>query len=430
MINKSQVNKGLIEGRHISTVSCFTRNIKPQNIKISKAKGVIFYDDRGKEYLDFSSQTLNLNFGQNHPKITQAVIRQIKNFTYLSSRFENPLMTNLAKKLLSISPSILRRVNLKLVNGSDANESALKRIRKKTGKDFVVTYYKTHLGESSETLSASGRKEMYIGGSGKFILVPPPFSSFFENTPQDDVENLSLYQINKLLQRNKNIAGIFLEPIMVNAGVYGFSPNYLKHLRKLCDDYQISLVFDEIQTAFGWLGTFFACQCFDVTPDLLTIGKGLAAGFPLSGVLMKKEYDVLDYGEDEYTYGGHPASCAAAIACLDLLTETTILDQVKKKSQILKKMVLALQHKYSYIIDVRLFGLICGIEFKNQDHQNLANKIYDLCLKNGLLLRKTEDGKGSSLVLKPPIIVSIPELEKAMDILDKVLHIISTNGSI
>ena len=166
MINTTLINKDLIKEQYISTASSLTRNIKPQNIKISKAKGVIFYDDKGKEYLDFSSQTLNLNFGQNHPKITKAVIKQVKNFTYLSSRFENPLMIELAEKLLSISPSILRKVNLKLVNGSDANESTLKRIRKKSGKEFVITYHKTHLGESSETLSASGRKEIPTAGAG------------------------------------------------------------------------------------------------------------------------------------------------------------------------------------------------------------------------------------------------------------------------
>lgn len=409
----------------INTTLYFTRNTIPSHIKISKAKGTIFYDDNGKEYLDFSSQTLNLNFGQNHYRITRAVIKQVKNFTYLSSRFENPIMNELIEKLLNISPSPLQKVNLKLVNGSDANESALKRIRKKTGKNFVITYHKTHLGESSETLSASGKTAAYIGGSGKFILATPPFSSFFKDTPQDDIEDLSLYQISKILKRNKNIAGIFLEPIMVNAGVYGFSPYYLKHLRKLCDDYQVGLVFDEIQTGFGWLGTYFACEYFGVVPDLLTMGKGLAAGFPLAGILMKKEYDVLDYGEDEYTYGGHPASCATAIACLNLLRETNILKQVKQKCQILKKMVLVLQHKYSCITDVRLFGLICGIEFKSQKNQNLADEIYDLCLENGLLLRKTEDGKGSSLVLKPPIIVSQQELEKAIDVLDKVLRFIT-----
>lgn len=402
----------------------------PSQIKISKAKGVIFYNDRGKEYLDFSSQTLNLNFGQNHPIITKAVIKQLKNFTYLSSRFENLLINKLVEKLLAISPISLEKVNLKLVNGSDANESALKRIRKKTGKNFVITYHKTHLGESSETLSASGRKETYIGGSCKYIFIPPPFSLCFKNTPANNLENISLYKINDILRRNKNIAGIFLEPIMVNAGVYGFSSYYLKNLRKLCDDFQASLVFDEVQTAFGWLGTYFACQYFDVVPDLLTMGKGLAAGFPLAGVLMKKEYDVLDYGEDEYTYGGHPVSCAAAIACLDMLENTQILDQVKRKSQLLKNRVFVLQQKYQYYItEVRIFGLICGIEFKNLGNRNLADKVYDLCLENGLLLRKTEDGKGSSLVLKPPIIVTEPELNKAIDILDKVLRLISGNGA-
>lgn len=427
MVNTTLIHKRYKEGRRTIS-SHLTRNIRPSSISVVKAKGVTFYDSKGKPYLDFSSQTLNLNFGQVHPEITKAVIRQIKSFTFVSSRFENPVLMDLTNQLLSIAPATLNKINLKLVNGSDANESAFKRIRKRSNKEYVITFYKTHLGESSETLSASGRKNSYIGGSNKFLFVTPPFRQFFKNDGTKNLEDRSLSRINKLLKKNSNIAGIAIEPIMVNAGVYGFSSYYLGQLREICQKYSISLIFDEIQTAFGWLGTYFASDYFGVIPDLITMGKGLAAGYPLAGVLMKEEYDVLDYGEDEYTYGGHPASCAAAIACLNLLKETAILDQVKKKSQLLRKRVSILQQKYPCINEIRIFGLICGIEFNNQDDHNLTNKIYDLCLENGLLLRKTEDGKGSSLVLKPPIIVTERELNKAIDILDQALRSISGNG--
>lgn len=279
--------------RDFSIISRLTKNTKPLPIKVWKAKGVNFYDYKKKIYLDFSSQTLNLNFGQLHPKITTAVINQARKLTFLSSRFINPVLLDVAQELLEISPPDLTKINLKLVNGGDANESAFKRVRKLHNKQYIIAFQKTHLGESSETLSASAKTDKYIGGSGKFLFVAPPFNQFFKgNSKPLDFNEYSLHEINELLEKRDDVAAIILEPVMVNAGVYGFSSYYLRRLKEMCQRYSISLIFDEVQTAFGWLGTYFAADYFGVTPDLITMGKGLAAGYPLAAILMKDEYDV------------------------------------------------------------------------------------------------------------------------------------------
>lgn len=416
------------DSNDLSIISRLTKNTKPTLIQVIKGRGAIFYDHNRKVYLDFSSQTLNLNFGQLHPKITAAVVNQARNLTFLSSRFINPVLLDVARELLEISPPNLIKINLKLVNGSDANESAFKRVRKLHNKQYIIAFQKTHLGESSETLSASAKTAKYIGGSGKFLFVIPPFEQFFKgNSKSRDLNEYSLHEINQLLKKRDNIAGIILEPVMVNAGVYGFSSYYLRQLREMCQRYSISLIFDEVQTAFGWLGTYFAADYFGVAPDLLTMGKGLAAGYPLAAILMKEEYDVIDYGEDEYTYGGHPVSLAAALACIKLLKETDILVEVKRKAKLLLEQLLNLQKQHSCISDIRGFGLICAIEFTNSQDQNLANKIYDKCLENGLVLRKTENSTSTSLVLKPPLIVTDKQIENAISTLDQAILSITKN---
>lgn len=398
----------------------FTKNSKPSSIEIVHAEGVQFYDQNGQRYLDFSSQTLNLNLGQCHPVIVKAAIQQIQALTFVSSRFINPPLMELVYELLQIAPEGLDMINLKLVNGSDANESALKRARKLRKKQYIISFFKSHLGESGETLSASGNKESYIGGSNHFLFITPPFKSFLKKEDEKFCEEKSLLEIKQIFQKRNDIAGIILEPIMVNAGAFCFSKSYLMELRNLCDRFDTTLIFDEIQTAFGWLGTHFAANLFDVTPDILTMGKGISAGFPLAGVLMKKEYDVLDYGEDEYTYGGHPVSCATAIANIRLLRTTNILNDVMKKAESLSFLLANLQRRYNYIREIRGYGFIIGIEFDpfHFDQGVNSGKIYNECLSRGLVLRKTENGKGNSLVLKPPLITSMAEIEEAVSILE------------
>lgn len=136
---------------------------------------------------------------------------------------------------------------------------------------------------------------------------------------------------------------------------------------------------------------------------------------------------MLDYGEDEYTNGGHQVSLAAALACIKLLKETNILVEVKRKAKLLLKQLLNLQKQHSCISDIRGFGLICAIEFINSQDKNLANKIYDKCLENGLILRKTENGTGASLVLKPPLIVTDNQIEDAISTLNQAILSITKN---
>ena len=163
--------------------SYLTKNIIPsnKNIVIKKARGAILWDSQDKDYIDFSAQTLNLSLGQCHPKLIKAAIAQLNRYTFLSSRFVCEPFMQLAKTLVELAPEELTKVNIKLSNGSDANESAFKRVRKYHKKQTIVSLYKSHLGETSETIVASGKhfeNRSYIGGCQKFEFFPPPHPDF------------------------------------------------------------------------------------------------------------------------------------------------------------------------------------------------------------------------------------------------------------
>ncbi|MDP2649480.1 MAG: aspartate aminotransferase family protein [bacterium] len=403
-------------------LSSLTRNSQPQNIVVKKAKGVKFWDEEGKEYLDFCSQTLNLNLGNSPDIAKKAFLEQFEKYTFLSTRFTSKVLVDLANELINLAPKNLVKVNLKLTNGGDANESAFKRVRRYRKKPYILSFHWSHLGESCETLNANGKhsSSKELGGSGNFIHLQSPFCIRDQKKNLKDCEKQILQNIEFLFKERDDVAGFIIEPIMVNAGGLIFGKNFLKEIRILCTKYDISLIFDEIQTGFGWLGKFFASDYYEIEPDLLTLGKGLASGFPLSAVLMKKEYDVLEYGEDEFTHGGHPISCAIALENIKFLKTSNILKEVMEKSEFLKKMLLDISRKYKNIVkEVRICGLIASVEFFCDKDKNRAVLVYDKALKKGLVLRRSLDGKGPSLVLKPPIIVSYDEISKAIKILEE-----------
>lgn len=415
---------GMGKTKSIDKTVFLTKNIKPIGPSLVFGRGAIVVDAHGKDYIDFSSQTLNLNLGQCHPKIVQTVIKTAKELTYISSRFTVPVLVDLAEKLVRLAPQGLERINLKLCNGSDANESAIKRARGYSGKHFVASFENSHIGESCETLCASGhsRFKPYLGGSGKYVMIeqPDPKKAGIDS----EYDSAFFEKLEKISTERNDIGGLIIEPIMVDAGVIVFPKHYLQKIRGLCSENNVALIFDEVQLAFGWLGSIFASQYFGVTPDMLTMGKGISGGYPLAGVLMKKEFDVLEYGEDELTYGGHPLACATALATLEVLLETDILKQVKEKSKIIEKRLEETKEKCNIMEDYRGSGLVWGIEIKEkkQNSNDTTKKIYYSLMENGLISRIAKGGKGNVLILKPPLVIEEHEIERAFEIIERSLY--------
>lgn len=371
-------------------LTCLVKNVLPSTEDvIVGGKGSSFFLKSGKKILDFSSQTLNLNLGHNHEVVIKAAKSQIDKFSYNSSRYINQDFVKLSQRLIDLTDDSLNRVNLKLTNGSDAVESAIKRARIGTSKRKIISFIGSHHGETVETIALSGKhfEGRFLGSAEEYLYLKKD-SKVIEN-------------LRNIFKQHNDVAGLILEPIMVNAGVKIFSKENLVEIRKLCSKYKVALIFDEVQTAFGWLGSMFAYERFEVVPDILALGKGLASGFPLAVAVLNEKYDVLNYGEDEFTSGGNPVSCAVALANLELLKKVDF--EINKKEKLMSRLL----SKF----DTRGMGLIWAVDCKSKEK---AEYIHKECFKKGLLLRL--NGGRRVLTFKPPIIVSESEIKKAVEI--------------
>jgi len=401
------------------------QNCLPIADELVSGEGCVICDINGKEYIDCCSQTLNLSLGQCNEKINKAVKRQIDKLTFASSRFGSDVQMELVKKIMSITPNSLNRINLKNTSGSSANENAIKAARKKHGKQRVISLMHSHHGQTHEMMRISGKHfdKAYLDKSDVFFA-DLPYCFRCEQSGADCqfkclnslFENVDLFK--------KDFCCMIIEPIMVDAGVIIPPKKYHEKIRELCDLCDIALIYDEIQTGFGWLGTFFAMDYYDVTPDIVTMGKGLGAGFPISACLMKEEYDVLTYGEHEITYGAHPVSLVSSIENIKYL-ENGGLDDVNEKSHYCKQRFWQLKENHACIGDIRGIGLLFGIEFvddNNNPDSRVARYVYNQLLDNGILLRISKVGANSNILqFKPPLIISKDQIDKVMESIDFTL---------
>jgi 4-aminobutyrate aminotransferase len=390
-----------------------------------RGRGARVYDAFGKEYLDCCSQTLNLNLGQCHPEIEAAVIDQVKKLTFASSRFSSDVAERLAAKLIEVTPPALCRVNLKSTSGSCANECAIKAARKETGKKTIFSILHSHHGQTAEMMRISGKHfaNSYLGARGAVFLPLPTHCAEIDSQARgddfiyDDLETLwSLH--------SGDIAAVIVEPVLVDAGVIAPSRHYLTQLRTFCTARGVALIFDEVQTAFGWLGTLHAMEHFSMVPDIVTFGKGLGAGFPIAATLMTKKYDVLEYGEHELTYGAHPVSCAAALKMIEVIQRPGFLELVRTKAALIESMFSNARGRFGIISEVRGIGFLWGVELDSTgpDRTNIARDVVARLQEDGLILRTSKVGLNSSVLqFKPPLVITEDELGVAFDKIAKAL---------
>jgi 4-aminobutyrate aminotransferase len=223
-----------------------------------------------------------------------------------------------------------------------------------------------------------------------------------------------------------NVSCIIMEPIMMDAGVLSPPVEYHKRVRQFCDDHGVALIWDEIQTAFGWLGVMFAMDAFGVSPDIVSLGKGLGAGLPIAATIFNDEYDVLNYGEHEFTSGANVLSCAASLAMIKYLETSDALAGVKKKGNWVRATLQDLSEKYPCIGDVRGMGLMIGIEIVNPEtgepDGNEAFRVFRTLLESGVIMRISKVGEHSNVLqFKPPIVITQDDLEVVMEKLDSAL---------
>ncbi len=382
---------------HVGQTSDF-----PLEIEIERAKGIYLFDKNNKPYIDLISGVSVSNIGHLHDKVVEAVKKQAETYMHLmvyGEYIQSPQVV-FAEKISKILPGELNSTYF-VNSGSEAIEGALKLAKRYTGRTEIISFNNAYHGSTHGALSVMGNEE--FKNSFRPLLPDIKFLTF---NSEQDLEKIS----------NKT-ACVLVESIQGEAGIRIPEDNFLKKLRKKCDETGALLIFDEIQTGFGRIGSFFALMEFDVIPDIMTIAKGMGGGMPIGAFISTNEImsclktnPILGHIT---TFGGHPVSCAAAVATLDVLTNENIISDVKRKGELFRKYL-----THPQIKEIRGMGLFMAVELKDFTQ---VKKVIDLSIKNGLITDwfLFHD---SAFRIAPPLIITDDEIIKACNILNESIE--------
>jgi len=377
-------------------------------IVLRKGRGIKVWGVDGKEYFDFVGGVAVNILGHCHPKVVVAIQKQAQRLLHVSNFYHIGPQIRLAKLLVKYT--FADKVFF-CNSGAEANEAAIKLARKYSKDNLspdrfeIITAENSFHGRTLATLTATGQERFQRGFEP---LVPG-----FKHVPFNDTEAL-----HKAV--TKNTCAIMLEPIQGEGGVKIPHVDYFKKVRKICDENNLLLILDEVQTGMGRTGKFFAYEHFGIVPDIMTIAKGLGGGVPIGAMLATdKIASAFQPTTHATTFGGNPLVCAAAIATIEtLLEDGFILDQCNRMSEYLKERLGNLKEKFpDLIVDIRGLGLLLGIELTRE-----CDTIVKNCLEMGVLINCTAE---KVLRFMPPLIVQKKDIDHLINVLENVLRSIS-----
>jgi acetylornithine/N-succinyldiaminopimelate aminotransferase len=365
-----------------------------------KGKGSRVWDLEGKEYLDFFPGWAVSGIGHCHPRVVSAIKEQARKMLHVANNFLNVKQAELAKTISEASfPARIFFCN----SGAEANEGAIKFAKKygsSTGRFEIITTKNSFHGRTLAAMTATGQEKFHQGFE--------PLIEKFRYADFNDLESV------KKLVTDKTIA-IMLEPIQGEGGVCVASRDFLEGLRKLCDEKDMLLILDEVQTGMGRTGKMFAYQHYDLEPDIMTLAKTLGGGAPIGAFVVNKKIqkEVLTAGMHGSTFGGSPLVCAAALAVFKTIKKEKLLTNTIRMGELLELEFKKLQAKYPVIESTRGMGLMRGLKLKEPSaaYANAAREA-------GLLINATQ---GDILRIMPPMTVTANEIKLGMKILDSVL---------
>jgi acetylornithine/N-succinyldiaminopimelate aminotransferase len=367
-----------------------------QPIALQKGKGAVVWDVEGKSYIDCVAGIAVNNVGHAHPKVVEAICKQAKNLIHTSNLYYIENQAVLARKLAEVSP---HNKAFFCNSGAEANEGAIKLARKYTGKGEIITMKNSFHGRTITTLTATGQVK-YQKGFG-------PMTPGFKYVPYCNVNAVADAITDET-------AAVLVEPVQGEGGVIVPPEGYLKELKKVCHEKDVLLIFDEVQTGFGRTGQMFASQTFDVTPDITSLAKAIAGGFPMGAVLAGKEVgETFQPGDHAATFGGSPLACAAANASINTIIEENLPEKSRENGAYFKNKLETLKSKHDIIKEVRGVGLMIGVEMNFE-----CGSLVDEMRENGIIANCTA---GNVLRFVPPLVISKEQIDTVVSVLDEVL---------
>lgn len=400
-------------------------------IVIERGLGNQVADLEGKGYLDWASGLGALNIGHNHPRVMERVARQLSLFVHTGGVYHNETTVAAAELLTSITPPGLDRLFFSN-SGAEAVEGAIKLARYVSGRQGIIAFggafHGRTLGAISLTSSNARYRERYHPLLPSVYHTPYPFCFRCQFGCRSVGCSLAcLGYLNEMLRRYitpRDIAAIIIEPILGEGGYVPAPARFLDGLRRLCDEHGILLIFDEVQSGMGRCGEWFAAQAYGITPDILTVAKGIASGFPLSAVVARgdlmKQWPSWAHGT---TFGGNPVSCAASIATIETIRDDGLLARCRELGKRLVASLQGMQQRYPVIGDVRGMGLMIGVELVQPDGTPAGaacERLLAECLQMGLIVINC--GPERNIVrLIPSLTTTDTELEKGLEIFERAV---------
>jgi taurine---2-oxoglutarate transaminase len=412
---------------------------------INRAEGVYFWDTSGRRYLDFTSQFAFSNFGHGERRVVQAIQQQVDMLPVIASQFVTASRSEAAYLLSQVAPGDLNRVFFS-TSGADANEAAIKMARDLTGRPLICSRYRSYHGSTygSMTLSRDPRSWAFEPGIPSVIYAPicDPYRCRY--TPpggrcEDCGEHCAKNLEEVLLQHGPDrVAGVILEPIVGANGIIVPADGYLQQVRSICDRYGILLIADEVMTGFGRTGRWFACEHWDVVPDIMTVAKGMTGGYvPMAATIVREP--LAQHWDDHrfvhgHTYSGHALGCAATVASIHVYQENDLILRAAKLGEDLLNGARDLMDRHPSVGDVRGKGLFVGMElvrnrqtkepFVNpsrlESGSTAKNRVLTRCMEEGVYIMA---GQASVIMLCPPLTITREQIDEALSVLDRALNL-------
>ncbi|MFP9190586.1 aspartate aminotransferase family protein [Natrialbaceae archaeon A-CW1-1] len=403
--------------------------------QIVESDGVTFTDADGTEYIDFSAQLMCSNLGHSADAVADAIAEQAQNGAYFAPGFATEARAKLGEKLADVTPGNLSKTFFS-TSGTEAVEAALKIAKFYTGKDKIISRYRSYHGATAGSISVTGdpRRLAAEPGIPGMIKAPDPYAY---GSTLDPIESLE-YIDEMLMLEGDTVAAVLVEPIVGSNGILVPPPEYLPRLKEIAHDHGALLICDEVMTGFGRTGEWFGSDVYDVTPDIMTMAKGLSGAYaPLAATTVTDE--IADHFEDNmlthgHTYAGHPVACAAGLAAVETYQKENLIERSSEMSEYLEGRIDDLADSHPSVGDTRGIGLFHGIELtKRSDGREpfgtradklskgstIVDEVAATALENGTYVANMIN----TLIISPPLTITREDVDAAIDAIDVALEV-------
>jgi len=409
-------------------------------IAVKYAEGVYLYDYDDKQYIDFSSGLMNVNIGHGHQRITEAVVRQMQEVSYVTPACVTKVRGELGKKLAEICPGDLNKAFFTLC-GASSIENAIKLARLYTGRHKIMTRYQSYHGSSNGAMTASGdprKLPVDAQQAPNFVHFDLPYLYRWEHGEESLLKE-SAAQLERLVayEGAGNIAAILLEGESGSSGCLKYPAGYLKVVREICNQNGILLLMDEVMSGFGRTGKWFGFENHGIVPDMIAMAKGLTCGYLPFGCLMVSDKIAAKYDDNMLalglTYSAHPVSCAAALETLKIYEDENLIQNAADMGQYMNEKIELLKQKHPSIGDWRNTGLLGCLELvKNRETKEpmapFNASAGEMVVMNKVAAKIKELGmytfvRWSYIFIAPPLCITKEQIDEGLEIISQSISV-------